>query len=99
MSAWLGVRFTDGRLWASKTPVAPHFNAATKINLGSATVPVIPPVETSNIPKTLLALFVSMTLNCSTNSIFDSSQLCLRISHASLERFIFGRKEGLTFDR
>lgn len=79
--------------------MAPHFSAATKISLGSATVPVIPPVETSKIPKTLLALFVKMTLNCSTNSIFDSSQLCLRMSHASLERFIFGRKDALTFDR
>ena len=51
------------------------FKAAENMTLGSATVPATPPVETSIIPSTLLALFRSMILNCSINSILPRSQL------------------------
>jgi hypothetical protein len=51
------------------------FKAAANIPLGSATVSEKPPVETSKIPTTLLALFGSKTLNCNRLNFVYITQL------------------------
>ncbi len=46
-SALLGFKFPLGWLWAKMMETDSDFIAAARINLGSATVPVIPPAEAS----------------------------------------------------
>jgi hypothetical protein len=42
-----------------------HFNATHITSLISATVPLIPPIDNTVTPGTLLALFKYMAANCS----------------------------------
>lgn len=46
-SAELGLRLPEGWLWQRTMEEAQAFRAATKMSLGSATVPATPPVEVS----------------------------------------------------
>ncbi|NIJ54676.1 hypothetical protein FHS68_003858 [Dyadobacter arcticus] len=72
------------------------FKAAAKTILTSALAPEIPPLETSKIPSTRLALFNSSILNSSINSSatelpLSGFQLWISTLYASLDYAILGR--------